>query len=95
MALKAWEKNIEERKILAKEAKNACLNALLDVDVDMAEIDLGDIHSFIGKVEVEKRKENLKKSRERMKNTLLQFNHVNLQVLNHILVKQSLQYQNT
>jgi hypothetical protein len=95
MALKSWENNLEERKILAKEENNACLNALLVVDVEMAEIDLGDIHAFIGKVEVEKRKENMKKSRERMKNTILQVNHVNLQVLNDLLVKQSLQYQNT
>jgi hypothetical protein len=49
----------------------------------------------LGIIEVEKRKENLKKSRERMQNTILQVNHVNFQVLNDILVKQSLQYQNT
>jgi hypothetical protein len=48
MALKSWENNLEERKILAKEAKFACLNALLAVDVEMAEIDLSDVHSSIG-----------------------------------------------
>jgi hypothetical protein len=95
MALKSWENSLEERKILAKEAKVACLNALLVVDVEMTEIDLGDVHSFIGTIEVDKRKENLKRNRERMQNTILQVNQVNLQVLNDLLVKQSLQYQNT
>jgi hypothetical protein len=95
MALKSWENNLEESKRLAKEAKNACLNALLVVDVEMAEIDIGDIHAYIGQVEIEKRKENLKKSRERMQNAISQVNHVNLQVLNDLLVKQSLQYQIT
>jgi hypothetical protein len=67
MALKSWENNLEERKRLAKKEKNSCLNVLFTVDVEMEKIDLNDIHVFIGKVEVEKRKENLKKSRERMK----------------------------
>jgi hypothetical protein len=30
-----------------------------------------------------------------MKNTIFQVNHVNLQVLNDLLIQQSLQYQNT
>jgi hypothetical protein len=56
MAIKSWEKNLEERKILAKEAKTTCLNALLAVDVEMTKIDLDDVHSSIGIVEVERRK---------------------------------------
>jgi hypothetical protein len=95
MALKAWEKNLEESKKLAKEAKNACLNALLDADVEMAEIDIGDIHSFIGKVEIEKRNLNMKKKSEGIQNSISQVNHANLQVLHDLLVKQSLQYQIT
>jgi uncharacterized protein YqiB (DUF1249 family) len=65
------------------------------VDIEMTEIDLGDVHSSIGIIEVEKRKENLKKNKERMQNTIMQVNQVNLQVLNDLFVKQSLQYQNT
>jgi hypothetical protein len=95
MALKSWENNLEESKRLAKEENNACLNALLVVDVEMAEIDIGDIHAYIGQVEIEKRKENMKKNRERMKNAISQVNHVDLQILNDLLVKQSLQYQIT
>jgi hypothetical protein len=65
------------------------------MDVEMTEINLDDVHSSIGIVEVEKRKEKLRKNRERKKNTILQFNQVSFQVLNDLLVKQSLQYQNT
>jgi hypothetical protein len=61
----------------------------------MTKIDLNDVHSSIGIVEVEKRKENLRENREKMQNTILQVNQVNLQVLNDLLIKQSLQYQNT
>jgi hypothetical protein len=92
MELKSWEKNLEERKRLAKEVKTTCLNGLLVVDVEVTGIDLGDVHSSIGIVEVEKRKENLKKNKERMKNTIFQVNQVNLHVLNDLLVKQSLKY---
>jgi hypothetical protein len=56
MALKSWENNLEESKILSKEAKIVCLNALLVVDVEMAEIDLSGVHSSIGIIEVERRK---------------------------------------
>ena len=61
----------------------------------MEEIDINDIHVYIGQVEIEKRKKNLKKSKERMQNSILQINHVDLQILNDLLVKQSLQYQIT
>jgi hypothetical protein len=80
MTLKSWENSLEESKRLAKEEKSTCLNALLVVDVEMIEIELGDVHSFIRIVEVDKRKENLKRNRERMQNTILQVNQVNLQV---------------
>jgi hypothetical protein len=56
MALKSWVNNLEESERLAKEENNDCLNSLLVVDVEMTEIDIDDIHAFIGKVEIEKRK---------------------------------------
>jgi hypothetical protein len=36
MALKVWETNLEESKKLARKAKEACLNILLVVDLEMA-----------------------------------------------------------
>jgi len=47
MALKTWELNFEEGKILAKEVKVACINTFLEVDVEIDKIDLEDVHSFI------------------------------------------------
>jgi hypothetical protein len=44
MEIKIWENNLEESKRLAKEAKVACLNTLLVVDVEMDDIDLGYVH---------------------------------------------------
>jgi hypothetical protein len=67
MALKSWEKNLEESKILTKEENNYFINALLSMDVETEEIDIGDIHAFIGQVENEKRKENMKTNRENKK----------------------------
>jgi hypothetical protein len=78
MDLKSWENNIEESKRPTKEENNAFLDVLLAVDLEMEEIDIGDIHAFIGKFKIERRKENMKKRRERMKNSILQINHVNL-----------------
>jgi len=70
----AWEKSLEESKRLAKEEKAPCLNSLLVVDVEMKENDLDDVHSFIGTIEVDKRKEILKSNMERMQNDTLQVN---------------------
>jgi hypothetical protein len=47
MALKTWENNLEESKRLAKEAKDACHDALLAVDLEMAEIDISGIHATL------------------------------------------------
>ena len=95
MAIKTWENNLEESKILAKETKVACLNNLLVVDVKIDDIDLGDVHSIIGTLNVNEKREDLKKNREKDKYVIQQMNQVNLQILNHFLVKHNLQCQST
>jgi hypothetical protein len=95
MEIKTWENNLEESKRLAKEAKATCLNSLLVVDVEMDEIDLGDVHSIIGTLNVNEKREELKKSREKDKDDIQQMTQVNLQILNHFLVKHNLQCQIT
>jgi len=95
MAIKTWENNLKESKSLAKEAKVACLNFLLVVDVEMDEIDLGDIHSIIGTLNVNEKREELKKSIEKDKSNIQQMTQVNLQILNHFPVKHNLKYQIT
>jgi hypothetical protein len=56
MEIKTWENNLEESKRLAREAKAACLNSLLVVDVEMDEIDLSDVHSMIGTLNVNEKR---------------------------------------
>jgi hypothetical protein len=56
MAIKTWENNVEESKILAKETKAACLNYLSIVYVYMDEIGLGDVHSIIWTINVNDKK---------------------------------------
>jgi len=81
--------------MLAKEAKDACLDALLAIDIEMEEIDINGIHATLGQVDIEKNKEYLKKRRERVKNAISQVNHVDLRILNDLLLKQSLQHHIT
>jgi hypothetical protein len=56
MAMKTWENNLEESKRLDKEAKVACLNSLLVVYVEMEEIDIGNVHSMVGTLNVNEKR---------------------------------------
>jgi hypothetical protein len=71
MALKIWENNLEESKRLAKEVKDACLDVLSAVDLEMTKIDVSSIHATLGQVEIEKSKEDLKKNKESVQNGIL------------------------
>jgi hypothetical protein len=51
---------------LAKEAKTTCLNSLLVVDVEMDVINLDDVHSIIGTLNVNEKKEELKKRKKKI-----------------------------
>jgi hypothetical protein len=95
MALKVWENNFEESKRISRELEEACLNALSAVDMEMVEIDVSSIHDTLGQIEIEKRKENINKNRENVHNSILQVNHVDLRMLNDLLVKPILQHQIT
>jgi hypothetical protein len=61
----------------------------------MAEFDGSAIPDTLGQIEIEKRKENSKKSRESVQSAIQQVNHVDLQMINDLLVKPSLQHQVT
>lgn len=93
MDLKVWDNNLEESKKLAREAKEVCLNALSAVDPEMSEIDVSGIHDTLGQIEIKKSKESLKKNRENVQNNILQVNHIDLRIVNDLLVKPSLQQQ--
>jgi hypothetical protein len=61
----------------------------------MEEIDISGIHATLGQFKIEKNKEAMKKSRERVTNAILQFKNVDLKILNDLLMKPSLQHQIT
>ena len=64
MDLKLWETNLEESNRSAREANESCLNTLSAIDLEMEEFDVNFIPDSLGQIEIEKSKENLKKSRE-------------------------------
>jgi len=91
MDFKVWETNLEESKKLSREAKEDCINTLSVVDLEIIELDGSSIPDTLGQIEIEKIKENSKKIRENVENYIQQLNQVNLQMINDMLVKPSLQ----
>jgi hypothetical protein len=95
MDLKYWETNLEESKKLAREAKEACLNTLSVVELELVDFNSSVIPDTLGQIEIEKNKENSKKNKESIQNTIQQINQVDLQKINDLLVKPNLQHQAT
>jgi hypothetical protein len=95
MVLKVWETNLEERKKLAREVKEACLNALAVVESELVEFKGDAISDTLGQIEIEKNKENSRKNKESIHNTIQQVNQIDLQKINELLVKPKLQHQVT
>jgi hypothetical protein len=61
----------------------------------MVEFDGSVISDTLGQIQIEKRKENSKKSRESVESVIQQVNHVDLRIINDMLVKLSLKHQIT
>jgi len=71
MDLKVWENNLEESKRLAKEEKEACIDALSLIYLEMARIDVTGIHDTLRQVEIKINKQDLNKNRESVQNAIL------------------------
>jgi len=95
MVLKVWETNLEERKKLYREVKEACLNALSTVELELVEFKDDAISNTPGQIEIEKNKENSMKNKESIKNTIQQVNQIDLQNIDELLVKLKLQHKVT
>ena len=93
--LKVWETNLEERNKLAREVKEACINALVAFESDLVEFKGDAIFDTLGQIEIEKNKENSKKNKEGIQNTIQQVNQIDLQKIDELLVKPNLQHQVT
>ena len=74
MELKSWETNLEESKKQAREAKEACLNTLSVVELELVDFNSSVIPDTLGQIEIEKNKENSKKNKESIQNTIQQIN---------------------
>ena len=64
MGLKVWETNLEERKKLARDAKEACLETLSSVNKKLIEFEGNNISETLGHIEIEMNQENSRKNKE-------------------------------
>jgi hypothetical protein len=95
MVLNVWETNLEEIKKLDREVKEACLNALTAIESELVEFKDDVISDTLGKIKIEKNKDNSMKNKESIHNTIQQVNHIDLQKIDKLLVKTKLQHQFT
>ena len=64
MALKVWETNLQERKKISREAKEACLNTLFSIVTELVEFKGNDISETLEQIDIEKNKEISRKNKE-------------------------------
>jgi hypothetical protein len=95
MALKVWETNMEERKKLARDAKEACLETLSSVNKKLIEFEENNISEALGQIEIEMNQENSRKNKENIQSSIQQMNQIDLLKINELLVNPNLQYQIT
>ena len=95
MALKVWEINLQERKELAREAKEACMNTLSVVETTLVEFKDNDISETLEQIDFEKNKESSRKNKESIQSIIQHMNQIDLLKINELLVKPSLQHQIT
>jgi hypothetical protein len=88
--LKAWETNLAERKILAREVNKACEEALSSLDKGLLDIEGDSIHDALGKIEIEKNQYNAKTSKEEAMTTIQQMKQNDIIQINKWIVNLSL-----
>ena len=64
MALKVWETNLVERKILDMEVKDAFLEAFSSLDKNIIEFEGSNISEALGQIDIEMNQKNYKKRKE-------------------------------
>jgi hypothetical protein len=70
MALKVWETNIEESNNMDREEKEACLNTLSVVEMEMDKFNGSVIPDTLGQIEILMSKENSKKNGESVQSVI-------------------------
>ena len=93
MALKVWETNLAERKILAREVKDACLEALSSLYHKINEFEGSNILESLGQIDIEMNQQNSRKRREETITTIHEMSQIDLLKINKWLVNPSSQLQ--
>ena len=74
MALKSWETNLDEGKKLARDAKEACVEALSSVNKNLIEFEGNNISEELGMIEIEMNQQSSKKNKENIQSTIQEMN---------------------
>ena len=64
MALKVWETNLVERKILSSEVKDVCQEALSSLDKRLINFEGSSIAEALGKIDIEMNQHNSMRRKE-------------------------------
>jgi hypothetical protein len=62
--LKAWETNLAERKRLAREVNEACLEAISSLDKGLLDVEGNNISKALGQIDIAKNQYNSRTSKE-------------------------------
>jgi hypothetical protein len=95
MALKAWETNLTERKRLAREVKEACLEALSSLDKGLIDFEGKYYLEALGQIDIEMNQQNSRKSKEETLIAIQEMSQIDLFKINKWLVNPSSQLQAT
>jgi len=93
--LKAWETNLDERKILSKEANEAFEEALSSLDKGLLDVERDSIYEALGQIDIAKNQHNAKTSIEEAQMTIQQLKQINLIQINKWIVNPNLHLQDT
>jgi hypothetical protein len=95
MALKVWETNLAESKRLAREVKDACLEALSSLDKKLIEFEGSNILEALVQIDIGMNQWNSRKSKEETLTTIQEMRQIDLLKINKWLVSPSSQLQAT
>jgi hypothetical protein len=95
MALKSWETNLEEGKKLARDVKEACLEALSSLNKKLIEFEGNNISEALGKIEIEMNQQSSRKNKENTQEAIQEMSQIDFLKINEWLVNPSSQFQVT
>jgi hypothetical protein len=74
MALKSWETNLGERKKLARDIKEACLEELSSINKNLIEFKGNNISKALGNIEIEMNQQISRKNKEKTQASIQEMN---------------------